>query len=93
MTSVTDGASPEKAQHRLTVSTLLRLLFTFFGAFRRNVVSAASSTNRRSGELLQLAGLASTLTGVFILFGLGVGLVITGLTAVVLGTLHEAGRL
>jgi len=42
---------------------------------------------------LQLAGLASALTGTFFLFGLAVGLVVAGLTAVGIGTLHEAGRL
>jgi hypothetical protein len=33
------------------------------------------------------------MTGVFVLFGLGVGLVVTGLAAVGVGTLHESGRL
>lgn len=41
---------------------------------------------------MQIAGVVTTAVGVFVLFGLGVGLVVTGLAAVGIGTLHEAGR-
>lgn len=48
--------------------------------------------NRRlSGNLIQLAGAATMLVGVFVLFGTGVGLVLTGLTVVGVGAMHERG--
>lgn len=43
------------------------------------------------GNLVQLAGVATTLAGVFVLFGLGVGLVLTGLVTVGIGAMHERG--
>lgn len=53
----------------------------------------AGSGRRHLGELLQLAGGGSTLAGVYVLFGLGVFLVVAGLSVLAVGTLHEAGRL
>ncbi len=41
--------------------------------------------------MIQLAGVATTLVGCFVLFGLGVGLVLTGLTVVGVGAMHERG--
>lgn len=93
MTLETDGALPEKAPRQSTVSTLLPQLSTFSGPFRKKLRNAATFTKSRRGEAIQAIGVAATLVGVFILFGLGVGLVIGGISAVAIGTLHESGRL
>lgn len=93
MTKVTDGDSPEKAQPLLTVSTLRRRLSTSCARFRKSLNVARSSTKSHAGELMQLAGSVSTFVGVFYLFGTAVGLVVTGLAVVGVGTLHESGRL
>lgn len=40
---------------------------------------------------MQFAGVSTVAVGVFVLFGLGVGLVVTGLVTVGVGALHERG--
>lgn len=91
MTKVMGGDSPDEARPRSTVYTRLPRLSTFFGACRRRFAAGLSSSEIR-GNALQYLGLASTGTGVFMIFGLGVGLVTCGLTVAYLGVLHEAGR-
>lgn len=93
MTKATDGDSPEKALPRSMVSTLRLRLSRFFGVCRQKLSTSLTSSKSHAGELLQVAGVAATMTGVFFLWGMAVGLVISGLVAVGVGTLHESGRL
>lgn len=44
-----------------------------------------------TGNLIQTTGGVTALVGVFVLFGLGIGLVLTGLTVVGVGVMHERG--
>ncbi len=91
------GDSQDVAQRPSAVSTLRQRLSTFSARCRSLFESVRSSservaTNRRlTGNVIQLSGVATTLVGCFVLFGLGVGLVLTGLTVVGVGAMHERG--
>lgn len=91
------GDSPGAEPRPSAVFTLRRLLSTSFGRFRSLSKSVRSSservvTDRRVvGNLVQFAGVATTAVGVFVLFGLGVGLVVTGLVTIGIGAMHERG--